>query len=118
MASVLAGSLAKTVGKALKGIFLDGSVSVPAAAAGSEPWNPGAQTWTSYSCKIIHEEYSERLKLEGLVNESHRKFLLLANSISIEPAAGHKVTFQGVDYIVRDVSTDPARACWVLHTQK
>jgi len=117
MASPLSGSLANTVGKALKGIFLNGSISVPSSAAGSDPWNPGAQTWTAHSCKMIHEEYSERLKLEGLVNESHRKFLVLSNSLSIEPAAGHKVTFQGADYNVRDVSTDPARACWVLHTQ-
>lgn len=118
MASPLAGSLRKTIGKAMKALFLPGTISVSSTTAGAEPWKVGAQTWTDYPCRMIHEEYSERLKIEGLVNESNRKFLVLADGLSIEPAAGNRVTFQGKTYTVRDVSTDPARAAWVLHTQK
>lgn len=115
MASPLAGGLAKTIGKAMAGLFLPATLARDTAAPASpasDPWNPGGPTTATYPCRAIHEEYAERYRLEGLMQAGDRKVLILAASLTVEPKPGDRVTIRGETFTIAAVATDPAKACW------
>lgn len=123
MTSPLAGSLAKTIGKAMSGLFLDAVLTraVHAAPDPLEPWTPGTSTDTDYPCKAIHEEWSAYHRQGGLVLSSDRRVLVLASTVAVEPAPGDRITIRGETFTIVEqgsgqpaVSTDPAKATWVL----
>jgi len=115
VANPLAGSLAKTIGNAMKGLFLDATLLRDTASSNSpdiDPFDPPAPSTTSYSCKAIHDEYSEHDRLAGLVGQGDRKVLILAHSLSVTPINGDRITIRGRTLLITDVSTDPALAVW------
>jgi hypothetical protein len=113
MPSPLAGSIARTIGSAMSGLFLAATLTrdVP-AAPGSDPWDPEAPTVATYSCKAINNSYSDYFQKGGLVEANDRKVLILAASLSVTPAQGDRVTIDGLTLTIINLKTDPAKAVW------
>lgn len=117
MTSPLLGSLAKTIGKAMGGLFLDATLTRDVQGVGSDPADPPAPTPVEYACKAIHEQYSERFRLEGLVRDGDRKVLILATSLDVEPSPGDRITIDGFVFLIINTATDPARAVWTCQAR-
>lgn len=117
MASPLESAIKKTVGRAFKKIFLDATLTRTETTGGGNPWDPPSSTEVAYSCRGIHEEYAEKFRLEGLVEQGDRKVMILADSLSVEPKAGDKITIRGETFNVIDVATDPAKATWTCRAR-
>lgn len=112
MVSLLEGALAKTIGKAMRGIFMDAVLTrdvVPDSPA-FDPFDPPAPVTTEYACKAIVEAYADKFRLEGLVAANERKVLILATSLSVRPQPQDRVTIRGVTFTLLEVKTDPAEA--------
>ena len=116
MTSILDGALAKTVGKALGGVFYVATLTRLTPGVGPA-WDPGAPTETAHACKGLVDTYSAYERQNTLIQAGDVKVLLLATSLAITPTAGDKVTIRGVAYNIIDVSTDPAKAVWVLQAR-
>ncbi len=106
MTSLLAGSLARTIGKAMSGLFLPATMTRGA---------------TSYPCRAIFDQWGKDSGSGGALTNPDVKALVLANSLAVEPASGDVVALQGSTFVVVSnidtkpaVSTDPARAVWTL----
>lgn len=115
MASPLEGSLARTIGGAMRGLFLPATLTrdvVPSSPA-YDPLDPPAAVPVEYSCKAIVESYSDKFRLEGLVAANERKVLILATSLSVRPQMLDRVTIRGITFTLSDkIKTDPAEAVW------
>lgn len=125
MTSPLLGSLAKTIGSAFKGLFLDATLSRSVASAGPNEWTPGTVTTTNYACKAIHDTWSTMAISSGLVSSEDVKLLILAASCPVEPVSGDVVTIRGESFTIGNaggtgsaVETDPARAVWTTRAKK
>lgn len=112
MASPLETSLAKTLYRHARSVFLDATLARDGAPSGPG-YDPTPGTEAIYTCKAIHEEYSEHDRLQGLVQAGERKVLILAGSISVTPTSGDRITIRGRTFAITDVATDPAQAVWV-----
>jgi len=106
MKSPLAGSLARTIGKAMAGLFLPATLTRGA---------------TTYPCRAIFDQWGKDSGSGGALTNPDVKALVLANSLAVELASGDLVALQGSTFVVVSnidtkpaVSTDPARAVWTL----
>ena len=106
MTSPLAGSLARTIGKALASTFL------PAVLT---------RAGTAYPCRAILDQWGKESGPGGALTNPDVRALVLANSLAVEPESGDVVALQGYTFVVVSnqdtkpaVSTDPARAVWTL----
>jgi hypothetical protein len=128
MTSPLAGSLARTIGAAFNTLFLDATLTRSTSGDGPNAWTPGTVTATDYACKAIHEAWSTGLLAQGLVEADDVKVLILASSLSIEPAPGDVITIRGEQFTIVPagggkamkpaVSTDPAKAAWEIRARR
>jgi hypothetical protein len=123
--SPLAGSLAKTIGGAFKGLFLDATLTRVTRAPGAQPWEAGTDTTVTYQCKAIHETWGATWLAQGLVAADDVKVLVLAASCAVKPKSGDVVTIRGEAFTVVPmgsgkpaVSTDPAQAVWELRARR
>lgn len=115
MASPLSGSLATTINRAMSSLFLDATYTEDTPSVGSpdvDSFDPPPPISTTYTCKAIVESYSERFRLDGLVEQNDRKVLILAKSLAVVPKAGGRVTISGITFTAIEVTTDPATAVW------
>lgn len=125
MVSPLSGSLAKTINKALKGLFLDATLTrqvvLPTSPA-FDPADPPAPTPVSYPCKAMRDSYGVSLRAAGLVNGTDVKVIILQQSLLTIPAPLDQITITGMGgpfTIVAPgtggqaaVTADPANATW------
>lgn len=121
MTSPLEGSLARTIGKAMSALFLPATLTRTTPSGTGDPWNPDPPTNVTYSCRAIEEEWGMSQLAGGLVLANERKVLVLASTLAVEPAPGDRITVRGHTLTivpqgagVPAVSTDPAKAVWVL----
>lgn len=105
-------SLPATINSAFKSIFYDAVMTVDVPQDSPDPADPLPPVPTPYPCKAIVEAYSDYFRKSGLVDAKDRKVLILANSVKVKPAAGNRVTIQGITFTIQEVSTDPATAVW------
>jgi hypothetical protein len=112
--SPLAGSIAKTIGKAFNSLFLDATLTRDVAGVSPDPADPVAPTQTTFACKAIVEVYSDYLRKSGLVNERDRKVLVLASTLSTVPKPDDRISISGIAFTVMSVATDPATATWEI----
>jgi hypothetical protein len=115
VASPLEGALRAQVYKGLRNLFLDATLTKDTPSSNSpdvDGFDPPAATPTDYPCKGMVEVYSNYDKAAGLVQTNDRKVLILADSISVTPRTGDRVTIRGVTFNVINVETDPAIAVW------
>jgi phosphoribosylamine-glycine ligase len=121
MTSPLSGSLARVVGKALRGLFLDATYETVSAGT----YDPLTDTFSgagtvTYAVKAIAEGYPERLVAvkDALIRRSDRRVTILAASLPVSPRAGDKITLAGGQLLqVISVESDQARATWVLQAR-
>lgn len=112
MTSLLEGDLAKTIGSAFKGLFLDAVLTRETPGEGGDPFDPPPPVVTTYDCKGLVEAYSDYFRKSGLVSQSDRKVLILAASLAVKPQAGDRVTIQHITFTLSEVSADPATAVY------
>jgi hypothetical protein len=100
--------------------FRDASLARSGVGAG-DAWNPASGTTQSWTCKAIFDEWGSFDRAQGLVSASDRKVLILAISLATTPQVGDQIAIDGTALtVVSDgegqpgVSTDPAKAVWVL----
>ena len=105
MTSFLAGSLARSIGKAFADVFFDATLTRAGAA---------------YPCKGLISKWG---KYPGASSTTEPTFevLILAKSLAIEPAQGDVVALQGQSFTIFSgsktkmaVSLDPAGAVWTV----
>lgn len=66
------------------------------------------------------EDYNERMKTQGVVQDNDRRIILIANELDITPSVGgsdHEpdtITIEGSDYTVVHVKRDPAGATFTI----
>jgi hypothetical protein len=125
MTSPLAGSLAKTIGGAMAGLFLPATLARTTYAAAENPWDQGTPTTTEYTCRAIHEEWGATWLRDGLVAADEVKVLILASTLTTEPEPGDVITVRGIGFTIvpagtgkAAVSTDPAKAVWECRARK
>jgi hypothetical protein len=121
MTSPLSGSLAATIGKAFKNIFLDATLTRDGATTGPA-YDPVAGTAVSYSCKAIAQQYSTGMQGQGLVGATDAQILILATSLAVTPQPLDRISIpsQSISGTIvpadasglQAVSTDPAKAVW------
>jgi len=118
MASPLQGGIAKTIGKALAGVMLNITLS---RTSGDEydPETgsvvPGATK--SFKCKGLVEDWGAYYLASQLVQAGDRKVSILAATLKTTPVPGDSVTAEGNTWTVIAVSSDPAKAVWVLQVR-
>lgn len=118
--SPLLGSLAKAIGKGLAGLFYPAVYEVDGAATGPV-YDPILGFPVKYTCLAIEEDFGAYELQGGLVKGNDRKVMILATSLAVEPANLARITIRGKTLTVYGdgegrpgVTTDPARAVWVL----
>jgi hypothetical protein len=123
--SPLSGSLARTIGKAMSGLFLDATLTRDVASSNSpdiDSFDPPAPTQVTYSCKAVRDTYAVGLIAGGLVQATDVKIIILQTSLQVTPQSGDRLTITGQGgpwSIVPEnssgqaaVSADPANATW------
>ncbi len=114
MVSPLSGPLASLIYTGMKALFLDATLSRDTFAVTSPDvsFDPAAPTTADYACKAIVEVYALKWRQDGLIKQNDRRVMILANSISVTPTVGDRVTISGTTFTLQDVETDPATAVW------
>jgi len=86
-----------------------------------DPVNDSQSTTTaSYDTEGFVEDYNERLKVEGVVQDNDRRIILLANPLDIVPSVGDndnkpdEVEIEGDSYTIMHVERDPAGAIYTI----
>ncbi|MGE0749338.1 MAG: hypothetical protein AB7K64_02010 [Variibacter sp.] len=113
--SVLEGEIAETVADALleAAIPLD-LVLTRTTPGGGDPFDPDPPTSTDYACKGFLDSYSVLERAGSLIEAGDAKIVIVATTLSIEPAPGDSVTVRGKSYAIVNVSADPAVALYEL----
>lgn len=128
MASPLLG-LSKTIGKAMKGVFLDATLTRMLPGSTQPPYtayDPGPPTPRDYPCKAIAEVYGTFTRGQGLVAATDMKVDILVYSLSVQPAPLDRIVIPSIGFSGQivpgdtpgtpSVSTDPAKAIWSCRT--
>jgi hypothetical protein len=105
----------------MSGLFLDATLTRDVQGVGSDPADPPPPTQVAYPCKAIEQDYSSGLLAAGLVTATDIGILILANSLSVDPAPLDRITIRGRTVTIVPASTsgmkavqsDPARATWL-----
>lgn len=115
--------LAKTIGKALNGIFLDAVLTREVPGSGPV-YDPGPSTTVTYDCKGLVEAYGAYTRGQGLVAATDMKVMILATSLSVQPQPLDKIEIAAQGFTGRIVAgdtsgtpaveTDPAKAVWSI----
>lgn len=115
---LLDGDIKASVFQAAQSVFLDFVVRNPNQGTYDKDAQAftGSSTPTSYTCKGIVEDYTNREREESNITEKDRKILILAGSISVMPKQGWEVEDNdGNKYeIVGPIKTDPAGATYQI----
>lgn len=118
MASPLSGSLAKTIHKASKNIFLDATLTRDVVASGGNPADPPAPTPVNYPCKAMRDNYSAFDKMNSSIATGDFKILILVNSLAVMPISNDIITIQGASSSIIKTDVDPANAVWVCQAKQ
>ena len=115
MTSPLSGSIASSVYSGLKGLFLDATLTRDTFTASSPDvsFDPADPTQTTYTCKAVNDQTRTFTTPDGLVSRRSASILILANSLSVTPIDGDRITIRSTTYRIGIVLIDPANACWI-----
>lgn len=118
-------TLATIFADAFDWIYGDAVYTVDGAATGSS-YDPTPGAPVDYPCKGQIDEWSSRDRTNTLVSVKDWKVIMLRQSLQgpdgpIEPVEGGRVTIRGITLTISSdggsapaVSSDPARATWIL----
>ncbi len=116
MASPLSGSLAKTIYRSFKNIFLDATLTRDGENSG-EGYSPNLEEPTVYTCKAIAQP-SSGANGTDIVGSTDTTILILRNSLSVNPEPLDRIAIpsQAIDGVIpsdpKAVKSDPAAATW------
>lgn len=111
MTSFLEGSLARTIGKALKSTFIDAVLERDGPTTGPD-YDPVPGAPVTFACKVVPDEFSDYFRAQGLVNANESKVIILASTLATEPTPGDRITFRDKTFTLIDAKPDPAIATW------
>lgn len=119
MTSPLLGSIASAIYSGLKGIFLDATLTRDTFTSVSPDvaFDPANPTQTTYTCKAINDKTRTFTTADGLESRRSASILILANSLSVTPTDGDRVTIRSTTYRLGLVEIDPAQACWICEVR-
>jgi hypothetical protein len=113
MTSILQGSLAKKIGKAVGRLFYDCKVLVYTPGSGPA-YDPGDPTYKTTTCKGMIGTYADSLIDGTLIKQGDAKVTITTTCCSNMPRpAKDKIVIRGNTYAIVNVSTDPAQALWI-----
>lgn len=94
--------LPAAINSAFKGIFYDAvmTVDVVPSSPPYDPADPPAPVPVNYNCKSYVEKYSAYYRANSLVSASDRKVMVLAQSLSIEPVIGARITVNNITFTI------------------
>ena len=111
-------------------VFKDATLTRPTKVAGATAYDPPASTGTAtYTCKALRDTFGSTWLAGGLVAAEEVKIIILADTLSVEPQPGDKITIQGETYTIvpmsvgfgqgiKAVGADPATATWECRAKK
>lgn len=107
-------------------VFKDATLTKTTQVAGTNPWDPPASTsTTAYTCKALRDTFGATWLAGGLVDAEDVKVLILADTLSVTPEAGDRITIGSDTWTIvpagggnAAVSTDPATACFECRARK
>lgn len=114
---LLDGDIASLVSEGLEAADLPLDLTLTRTTAGTpdpdQPWVAVSDTETAYSCRGFEDTYSAYYLANQLVQEGDRRIMIIAESLSVTPQPGDRITSRGEIFtIVGPVKADPARALW------
>ena len=115
---LLDGSLAKTVYDAMKNVFLDGQLIQEDRGTYNEETGSfaGGTGESAYDIKVLREHWSAYRQAQGIVAKQDRKFIILAESCTVEPALGDILLYDGTRYTIAEpMERDPANAVYIVN---
>ncbi len=76
-----------------------------------------ADTTTDTPCSVILESWSQN-QIDGtIIKAGDRKALVRGSEFGFEPSADDSITIAGVEWSIKDYSTDPAGIVYSLHVR-
>lgn len=107
-------------------VFKDATLTKTVTVAGANPWDPPASTsTTAYTCKALRDTFGTTWLAGGLVDAEDVKVLILADTLSVTPEAGDRITIGSDTWTLVPagggkpaVSVDPANACFECRARK
>lgn len=120
MAGLLTGGIAKIVAGATKSVTYAISLVRPVSAAGSNAWDTGTVTETTYACRGMVSDYTE-FQINGKnIQVGDRKILIIANTLAtgIVPVPDDHIVAQGETYLIIQVVRDPATATYLCQVRR
>ena len=119
----VAGILADVAGDL---VFKDATLTKTTVTAGSTAYDPPASTsTTAYTCKALRDTSGATWLSGGLVDAEDVKVLILADTLSVTPEAGDRITIGSDTWTIvpagggkAAVDVDPANACWECRARK
>jgi hypothetical protein len=116
MTSPLAGKLAASIYKGMKGLFLDATLTRDGVNSG-QGYSPNLAEPTVYTCKAIAQP-SKGAQGTDIVSATDTTILILRNSLSVSPEPLDRIAIasQGISGVIpsdpKAVKSDPAAATW------
>lgn len=104
--------LPDVIAEALDDVFRPAVLLVPGSKVsdGQGGWKPGPAV--EYPCKALVDDYSDMRRATSGIQTNDRKIIILAASVSVQPAVGHAIRAEGRDWQIISLSRDPAAATW------
>lgn len=116
--ALLTGGIAKIIQGATKSIMYPLALVRSVLTPATNEWEPGARKDTTYDCSGFISDYRES-RIDGVVIQvGDRQALIVANSLTVVPVPGDKLTGQGETYDVINVGRDPASATYSLQLRR
>lgn len=106
-------------------VFKDATLAKTTTTPAVTPYDPPTTSTTAYSCKALRDTFGATWLAGGLVDAEDVKVLILADTLSVTPEAGDRITIGADTWTIvpagggkAAVSTDPATACWECRARK
>lgn len=114
-------TLADVFAGAFEWIYADATYTADTPSGTGSVYDPDPGTPVSYSCRAQIDEWSSFDRQNSLVGTKDWKVLVLRRSLAVEPVEGGRISVGGVTLTISGdggsapaISSDPARATWVL----
>lgn len=109
-------SLPQEISDALGGDFREGVVLVPARARSGT-----GQVTTSHTAgpavRALRVQYDRTYATQNGIPDTDSRMLVLRHGLAVQIGMDHQVRYEGRDWKIVNISTDPADAVWELQVR-
>ena len=106
-------------------VFKDATLTKTTTTPAANPWDPPTTSTTTYTCKALRDTFRATWIAGGLVDAEDVKVLVLADTLSVTPEAGDRITIGSDTWTLvpagggkAAVGVDPANACFECRARK